>query len=56
MSFWEQFLLSQASSSLHTLVRKYSAKYFTPEEQTAVDVVLDAITALPERITTVPKA
>ena len=50
MNFWEQFAITQASAALHALVRKYSAKYFTPEEQAATDTVLDAIVDLPQRV------
>ena len=50
MSFWEQFLLNQASAALHAVVAKYALKYFGPEEQAAVVMTLDALIALPERI------
>jgi len=52
MNFWQQFALMQASSALHAVIRLYGAKYFTPEELAASDMVLDAVTALPERIQT----
>ena len=50
MSFWEQFLLNQASAALHAVVAKYASKYFSPYEQGAVTTTLDALIALPERI------
>lgn len=54
MNFWEQFLLNQASAALHAVVRKYAGKYFTPEELTASDTVLEALVDLPERIHKAP--
>lgn len=50
LTFWQQFAIMQASSALHSLVRLYGAKYFTAEELAATDIVLDAVTSLPERI------
>jgi hypothetical protein len=50
MNFWEQFAIMQGTSALHVVVRKYGAKYFTPEEMAAADVMLDALTQLPQRI------
>lgn len=51
MNFWEQFAILQASAALHAVMRKYASKYFTPEELTAADVVLDALTEIPARTT-----
>jgi len=50
MSFWEQFLLAQASSALHAVVSRYAGKYFTHEEQQAANIVIDALVDLPRRI------
>ncbi len=50
MNFWEQFAILQASAALHAVVRKYAAKYFSPEELAAAEVVLDALTEIPARI------
>ena len=50
MSFWEQFLLAQASAAIHAIIARYASKYFTPEEQAAAGLVADAVVQLPERI------
>lgn len=50
MSFWEQFLLAQASAALHAVIARYAGKYFTVEEQLAAGVVTDALVDLPRRI------
>jgi hypothetical protein len=50
MNFWQQFAITQASAGLHALIRLYGLKYFTPAELEASDIVLDAVTQLPERI------
>ncbi len=50
MSFWEQFAITTAVAALHTVIRVFGAKYFTPEELTATDVVLDALVDLPKRV------
>lgn len=50
MNFWQQFAILQASAALHTLIRLFGQKYLTPEELAASDLVLDAITDLPQRI------
>jgi hypothetical protein len=56
MSFWEQFLLAQASSAMHAVIARYAGKYFTPEELQATTIVLDALIQLPERIhSAIPK-
>lgn len=50
MNFWEQFALYQATAALHTVIRLFGAKYFTPEELAATDIVVDALASLPARI------
>ena len=50
MSFWEQFLLAQASAALHAVIARYAGKYFTLEEQQAANIVTDALVDLPRRI------
>ena len=50
MNFWEQFAILQASAALHAVVRKYAAKYFSPDELNAADVVLDALADIPRRV------
>ncbi len=50
MSFWEQFLISQALSALHTIIRRYGKVYLTNDELAAADVLIDALAELPERI------
>ncbi len=50
MSFWEQFLVSQASSALHAVISRYGSKYFSADEQAATIVVADALIDLPRRI------
>ncbi len=50
MSNWEQFALYQAIGVLHTLIRKYGAKYLTPAELAAGDTLADALGDLPQRI------
>ncbi len=50
MSIWEQFLISQAISGLHVVVRKYGKVYLTNEELAAADTLIDALAELPERI------
>lgn len=54
MSLWESFAINQALAALHTIVRRYGAKYFTADELTAFDTSIDALAELPERIHTAP--
>lgn len=49
MNFWEQFAIIQAQAALHTLIRKY-VKYFNSAEMQSLDVVIDALIDLPQRI------
>lgn len=50
MSFWEQFAIMQATAALHVIVLRYATKYFTPAEQQALNLIIDAIIDLPARI------
>lgn len=50
MGFWEQFAISQGLASLHTIIRKYGAKYFTQDELAAFDIAIDALGELPQRV------
>lgn len=50
MGFWEQFAIMQAQAALHTIIRKYGKEYFSEEEQTALDITIDALIDLPARI------
>jgi hypothetical protein len=50
MNFWEQFAMYQASAALNTIILKYAASYFTPEEMAACTIALNALSSLPERL------
>jgi hypothetical protein len=50
MTFWQQILLSQASSALHAVFIAYGSKYFSADEQAATHAVIDALVDLPRRI------
>lgn len=50
MSIWEQFAIQQGIAALHTVIRRYGAKYLTADELAAGDVLLDALGELPERV------
>ncbi len=52
MSFWEQFLIAEASSALHALFAQYASKYFTAPENAAFETVFAALADLPRRIHT----
>lgn len=56
MNFWEQFLIIQAQAALHAVLQKYAAKYFSTEEQMALNTVADALIDLPRRIHDQPPA
>lgn len=50
MNFWQSFALYQLSAALHMLVGYIGARYLKPEEMAAVDVLLNAIVSLPQRL------
>lgn len=50
MNFWQSFALYQLSAALHMLVGYIGARYLKPDELAAVDVLLNAIVSLPQRV------
>ena len=50
MKWYEQLLISEATAGLHLILARYASKYFTQQEQQAMNEAADAIAQLPQRI------
>lgn len=50
MPFWEQLALYQGLAALHTVIAKYTAKYYTPEETAILQQAADLMGSLPQRL------